>query len=283
MSSYVVSEQPSPARVDGYALLGSYAALGDGRTVALVALDGSVDWLCLPDLDSPALFAALLDSTSGGSFILRPAVPFRVSRRYLPGTNVLETMFVTATGTVRVTDAMTVPDEALSPQRELVRAVEAVQGQVPMCWEVTPRFGFGSGRTRVASRGATPVATSGSDAVAVCTWGAGEPRVSGEAVSGRFDAIPGNQVILALSAAHQEPLVIPAARESKARLAHTAGMWRRWSEGLRPLQEWQDPVVRSALALKLLVHAPSGAIAAAATASLPETVGGGRNWDYRFC
>jgi len=276
-------DYPIAPRTDGYSPLASYAAIGDGRTAALVALDGSVDWLCLPDLDSPAVFGALLDAKAGGSFTLRPEIPFRAVRRYLPGTNVLETTFKTASGTIRVTDALTVPGRELSPQRELVRVIEAVTGSVPVGWEVTPRFGFGSGRVQLGRRRGIPVATCGSDALAICAWGAGEAECSARAIRGRLEATPADRVVFALSAAHQEPLIMPARPDVEARLAQTIDMWRRWSEGLRARSAWRDPVIRSALALKLLVYAPSGAIAAAATTSLPETIGGERNWDYRFC
>lgn len=108
------------ARVGGYAPLRSYAAIGDGRTVALVAGDGSIDWLCLPHLDSPAIFSGLLDAKKGGAFSLAPTEPYQVQRRYLEGTNVLETMFSTTTGTARVVDAMTIPSDTvgLCPERE---------------------------------------------------------------------------------------------------------------------------------------------------------------------
>jgi GH15 family glucan-1,4-alpha-glucosidase len=283
MARPVTPDHPLAPREDGYSPIASYAAIGDGRTVALVALDGSVDWLCLPDLDSPAVFAALLDSESGGSFTLRPEAPFGSVRRYLPGTNVLETTFETTTGTVRVTDALTIPAEGLSPQRELVRVIETVAGRVPMRWEVTPRFGFGSGRVLLGRRGGVPVASCGSDALAVCSWGAGEAAPSAGGIRGRFEANPADRVVIALSAAHQEPLIMPAKPDVEARLTHTIGMWRGWAEALRVGSAWREAVKRSALALKLLVYAPSGAIAAAATTSLPETVSGERNWDYRFC
>ncbi|MGI8776090.1 MAG: glycoside hydrolase family 15 protein [Acidimicrobiales bacterium] len=269
--------------MDGYAPLRDYAAIGDGRTAALVARDGSIDWLCLPDLDSPAVFGALLDARSGGGFALCPIAPFDSDRRYLPGTNVLETTFRTATGVVRVTDAMTVPSSRLCPQRELVRAVEAATGSVSMRWRVSPRFGFGSRPTRIGRRAGIPVATRGADAMALRSWGAGEPQVTTDSIGGHFDAAAGAPVLFSLGAAHQEPLVIPGRGDVMARLEATVAMWREWSEGLHCGARWRDAVVRSALALKLLVHAPSGAIAAAATTSLPEVVGGERNWDYRFC
>ncbi len=279
----LVSSRRHEDRVDGYAPLRAYAAIGDGRTVALVATDGSIDWLCLPDLDSPAVFGALLDAGSGGSFSLSPLLPFEVERRYVPGTNVLETTFRTKTGVVRVTDAMTLPGGDLSPQREVVRAVEGVMGSVPMHWNLVPRFGYGSRPTRIGQRGSVPVATRGADAMALRLWGAGVPVVATGSVSGRFDAAAGERALFALSASHQEPLVLPTRGDVEARLAATEAWWRGWSEGLRHVSAWTDAVVRSALVLKLLVHAPSGAIAAAATTSLPEVMGGERNWDYRYC
>src|SRR5919197_5845023 len=135
-------------RSGAYAAIRDYAAIGDGRTVALVARDGAIDWLCLPDLDSPSAFAALLDADRGGRFTLRPATPFDSSRRYFPGTNVLETTFTTATGVVRVTDALTLPAHGLSPYRELARRVEPLSGSVSMEWLGEPPFCFAPAATR---------------------------------------------------------------------------------------------------------------------------------------
>jgi GH15 family glucan-1,4-alpha-glucosidase len=267
----------------GYVPIGDYAAIGDGRTVALVARDGSVDWLCLPDLDSPSVFAAVLDAERGGSFALGPESPAQVRRRYLPDTNVLETTFTTGEGVVRVTDAMALPNSDLGPTRELIRRVDCLAGRVPMRWRVTPTFGYGAQRPRLERRGRIPVAVAGADALAICCWGAGEAQLDEEAIFGRFEARASSSALIALSAAHQEPLVFPRRAHVEARLEATTAYWRRWATQRTYDGPWRDAVIRGALALKLLFHAPSGAIAAAATTSLPEEIGGERNWDYRFC
>jgi len=269
-------------RRDGYLPICDYAAIGDGRTAALVGTDGAIDWLCLPDLDSASVFAALLDAERGGRFTLAPSVAYDTKRRYLPETNVLETTFTTAAGTVRVTDAMTLPQRGLSPYRELVRRVDGVVGDVPMRWVLEPRFAYGSKRQPFTRHGGIPVAEHGRDALAVLTWDAGPVEVDDASVGGEFRSRGGHRSLLVLSAAHQEPLVLPPRAEVESRLEATVASWRTWAGERSYDGPWRDAVVRSALALKLLVFAPSGAIAAAATTSLPEELGGARNWDYRF-
>jgi GH15 family glucan-1,4-alpha-glucosidase len=269
-------------RIGGYAPIDAYAAIGDGRTVALVGRDGAIDWLPLPELDSPSVFCAVLDAERGGCFALAPEVPYAVERRYLPDTNVLETVFTTDGGAVRVTDAMTVPDGTLGPLRELSRRVEGLAGRVPMAWRVEPRFGYAEASVRIDWRAGVPVATAAGDALAVCSFGAGEPEVAGGAVRGRFEALEGTRAMVAICATYHEPLVTPIRDELESRLDATVATWRRWTGDLTYDGPWRDAVIRSALALKLLVHAPSGALAAAATTSLPEEMGGERNWDYRY-
>jgi GH15 family glucan-1,4-alpha-glucosidase len=265
----------------GYQPLRSYAAIGDGRTAALIAEDGSIDWLCVPDLDSPSVFGAVLDKDRAGRFELQPEIPFEVERSYLPNTNVLQTTFITERGRVRLTDAMTLTS-GLAPGRELVRRIDGLSGRVPLRWSVEPRFGYGSGPGRLERRLGFPVAIGGREAIAICPSSAGQWQVRGNRIAAQFDAVEGARAQITLSISHQEPLVFPPQSQIDERFESTIAFWKRWAGARNYDGPWRDAVIRSALALKLLVFAPSGAIAAAATTSLPEELGGERNWDYRY-
>src|SRR5438093_8576355 len=169
-------------RSDGYAPIEDYALIGDGRTAALVARDGTIDWLCLPNFDSPSVLAAMLDADRGGAFELQPSIPFRSSRQYIRDTNVLETTFTTDRGSVRVVDAMTLPDRRLEAMREIVRSVEGLSGTVPMQWRFAPRFHYAARVPRCEWRGGGPVATCGAGAVAVTSRAARTPSCADPAV-----------------------------------------------------------------------------------------------------
>jgi len=247
-----------------------------------VALDGAIDWLCLPDGDSSSVFGAILDAGRGGSFRLAPTIPFTAARRYLPDANVLETTFCTSDGTARVTDAMPLPLAGLAPAREIARRIEGISGTIPISWSVEPRFDYGAAVPRIGRRSGIPIASTEREALAVNAWSAGEPLCEEDSIGGRFAIRGGDQALIALSAAHGDPLVFPSRDEVEARLDATIDFWRRWATARAYDGPWRAAVTRSALALKLLIHSPSGAIAAAATTSLPEMIGGERNWDYRF-
>jgi GH15 family glucan-1,4-alpha-glucosidase len=229
------------------------------------------------------VFARILDAERGGSFRLEPAMPFEAERHYLDSSNVLETTFVTAEGRVRVTDAMLLSDSReLSPMRELVRKIEALAGTVPLRWAFEPRFGYGRAKTRIERRAGHWFAQAGADALVLGLSDAAQGDLRNGAVSGELSLAPGESAVFSLAGASREPAVIPGREGSERRLEHTKRFWPEWAGRLRYEGAWPEAVTRSALALKLLTFAPSGAIVAAPTTSLPEWIGGGRNWDYRF-
>lgn len=264
--------------------IADYALIGDCRTAALVSRDGSVDWLCLPSFPGPSVFARLLDPR-GGRFSIRPADPFTTARRYLDGTAVLETTFTTASGTARVIDCLPVIDGigSLQPMREVLRLVEGVRGTVAFAVVAEPRPDYGRVEPRLRRQGRLGW---------FCAWGhevlhigaEAELWQDGTALRGRFAVDAGMQRAFSLSYSSGELAVVPPlGAHARERLTDTLDWWRTWSARVVYTGRHRAAVVRSAITLKLLTFAPSGAIVAAPTTSLPETLGGGRNWDYRYC
>lgn len=271
-----------PRRTDGFLPIGQYAAIGDSRSVVLSGADGSIDWMCLPDIDAPTIFAALLDPAEGGSFSLAPAVPFEVERRYLPQTNVLQSDFTTSGGSVRVTEAMTVDTSQNAPWRELVRQVEGLSGRVPFEWRLRPRFDYGQVSVEPDDFDGIIVYRHAGLQVGLKTWDAGEPKRVDGVLSGSFEIQEGKQALLVLLGSDETSLPSPNRDAVERRLNETVDLWRNWVSRTSYQGPWKAPVERSLLALKLLADGRSGAIAAAATTSLPEVVGKERNFDYRF-
>ncbi len=268
--------------------IADYAVIGDCGTAALVSRTGSIDWLCLPHFSGPAVFAALLDHRRGGRFAISPTASYAVHRRYLGTSNVLETTFTTETGTLRLTDAMTVAGVAgtgIAPLREVVRAVEVLTGEVEIVVVYEPRFDFGRRRPRLRSHGCLGWR---------CEHGEHALLLRTElplALDGREDRLygcirlaAGARRNLCLTYVQGEPSVAPVlGAAADQRIAATRRWWDTWSAGCSYHGPYRDAVLRSALALKLMTYAASGAVVAAPTASLPEQIGGVRNWDYRFC
>src|SRR5436189_4308742 len=186
---------PAVKREDGFAPIGAYAAIGDGRTAALVAADGSVDFLSLPALHAPTTFAALLDPDRGGRFALEPEGRFDIERRYVGRTNVLETTFTTADGSVRVTDSLNLQAGGLLPWTELARRVEGLAGEVSLRWPVEPRFDWGRVEPRIVRRRGTPVAEGAGVQLGVHVWDAGEPEVADGSISSSFTVREGGRAL----------------------------------------------------------------------------------------
>jgi GH15 family glucan-1,4-alpha-glucosidase len=254
-----------------------YALLGDCEITALVGRDGSIDWLCLPRFDSPACFAKLLGSAENGRFLLAPAGAVqRVQRSYRDGTLVLETHYETDTGEVAVIDFMPIRSEA----HDLVRLVVGKRGTVTMRLELIMRFDYGSIVPWVRRWAHGIDAIAGPDALRFKTQ---VPLVNKDYVTrAEFTVSPDERVpfILTWYSSHLSP---PIEVDAEKALVETEQWWTRWSSACTYQGEYREAVLRSAITLKALTYAPTGAIVAAPTTSLPEQFGGVRNWDYRYC
>jgi len=258
-----------------------YALIGDMETAALVGIDGSIDWLCLPRFDSAACLAALLGTPENGRWLLHATGGVRrVWRRYRPGTLVLETTFETETGVVRIVDCMPPRRQVGESVHDIVRIVEGVTGTVAMEMCLTVRFDYGASVPWVRRKGDTLTAVAGPDGLSLRT----PVEVHGEGLStvARFSVSAGESVPFRLTW-YPSHLAPPAPVDDAAEVAFTEGWWRDWSGRSRFRGEYGDVVLRSLITLKALTYAPTGGVVAAATTSLPEWLGGVRNWDYRYC
>ena len=254
-----------------------YALIGDCRSAALVSRGGSIDWLCWPRFDSEACFAALLGSRDHGRWLVAPHDEARITRQYRANTLILETFFETADGAAVLVDFMPFHGE----RSEIVRLVHGTRGRVRMHTELILRFGYGAvvpWVTRLESGVLRAIA--GPDMVLLRT----PVHLKGKNMTtvGEFTVMRGETIPLVLSYARSHRPV-PPARDPTASLEATEKFWKDWTAKCRPAGEWSDAVQRSMITLKALTYAPTGGIVAAPTTSLPEKIGGERNWDYRYC
>ena len=268
-----------------------YGLIGDMHGSALVGSDGSIDWCCMPRFDSAALFSRILDSNKGGFFKLAPANVSETSRRYLPNTNILETSFTTGTGSGVLIDFMPVHRYTARPRKPLedtdfqrvVRILRCTKGRLDFEMDCYPRFDYGtivphaslsSPRTGMAHGGADAVSVFCSAPLSVVDDGF---RARGVIFEGeKLYATVSNQI----SFSHRSEPLTPAELETE--LVDTRAFWESWSAQCTFQGEHREAVLRSALTLKALTYAPSGGLVAAPTTSLPEVIGGVRNWDYRY-
>ena len=261
-----------PRRIEDYALI------GDTQTAALVARDGSIDWLCLPRFDSDACFSALLGTEEHGLWRLAPEGGVTgMTRRYRPGTLVLETEFTTADGVVRIIDCM--PPRQETP--DLVRVVEGVRGRVPMSMLLRIRFGYGRTHPWIRRTHSYEfVAVAGPDALGLRT--AAPVEQHGADLVSRFSISEGERVGFVLTWGPSN-LSMPVPVNPFRALEDTEKWWHNWMRQCCYSGPWEEAVRQSLVTLKALTYLPTGGIVASPTTSLPEAIGGVRNWDYRFC
>ncbi|MFJ5307278.1 glycoside hydrolase family 15 protein [Streptomyces sp. NPDC088350] len=274
-------EQDTPTG-PGYLPIAEHGLIGDLRSVALVGTNGTIDWYCCPSFDAPSVFAAILDAERGGSFELAAAVPARTKQFYFPDTNVLITRFFTEDGVGEVQDFMPVTSETdESARHRLIRRVLCVRGSVPFRTRVAPRFDYGAAPHTARMVGDVALFESAEKSLALTATVPLE--CDGVDVWADFKLDEGESEVFALDQVDGEVTSRPCARqEAEDEFATTVAYWRRWLSQSRYRGRWREMVHRSALTLKLLTYAPTGAIVAAPTTSLPEQLGGERNWDYRY-
>jgi len=255
--------------------------IGDLQTVALVGTNGTIDWHCCPSFDAPSVFGSILDADRGGCFELAADVPAKTRQFYLPDTNVLITRFFAADGVGEIQDFMPIADAAEPDRHRLIRRVECVRGVMAFRALIAPRLGYGTEPHKLNEVG-HGVVFAGSG------WSVGLTATvpvthDGRDVTAKFKLAEGETAVFALEEVGSEsaPGTCSGA-EARKLLDATVAFWRNWLAASRYRGRWREVVHRSALTLKLLTYAPTGAIIAAPTTSLPEQIGGERNWDYRY-
>ncbi len=265
-----------------YQPIENYGIVGDLHTVALVGKDGSIDWFCFPHFDSPSVFAALLDDTKGGRFSIAPThVGARRKQFYWPETNVLITRFLTPEGVGQITDFMPLGLRSTDPRwHQLIRRVQVVRGSMEFRMECRPAFNYARDPHETARCDGGAAFHAPALALGLATR---QPlSIDGTGVTSQFTLHEGQSAVFELGRLDGGRCDPIADEEADVLIARTEAYWRRWLSQCTYQGRWRETVHRSALALKLMTFEPTGAIVAAPTCSLPEGVGGERNWDYRY-
>lgn len=272
----------SPGDHTGYLPIAEHGLIGDLRSVALVGTDGTIDWYCCPSFDAPSVFASILDAGRGGAFELAAAVPARTKQFYFPDTNVLITRFYTEDGVGEVQDFMPVDGDMVETERHrLIRRVLCVRGSIPFRTRVAPRFDYGAQPHTLRMVGG--VAVFEAPKLSLGLTATVPLETEGPDARADFKLSEGESAVFALDQVGGEVTPRRCARtEAEEQFNSTVAYWRHWLSASKYRGRWREMVHRSALTLKLLTYAPTGAIVAAPTTSLPEQLGGERNWDYRY-
>ncbi|HKW19181.1 MAG TPA: glycoside hydrolase family 15 protein [Terriglobales bacterium] len=262
-----------------------YAIIGDCRTAALVSKFGSIEWLCWPRFDSPSLFAAILDRERGGFWKISPVGSCTIEREYLENTNVLQTKFSSAHGKLVLTDLMPVRDaaaESMVPDHEIIRQVTCTSGEMEVDFALVPRANYGENPITIKNRGKLGFRMVNGRGV---HWLRCDIplRIEDSGAFGKTKLRAGESLLFSLTYSLSSPAVLPNLSHIPRRIQICVDWWRKWAAQAQYDGDLRDEVIRSALALKLMIFSPSGAIIAAPTSSLPERIGGSLNWDYRFC
>jgi GH15 family glucan-1,4-alpha-glucosidase len=276
------SPQPSSRKTNqsDYLPVSEHGLIGDLHTVALVGTNGTIDWHCSPSFDAPSVFGSILDADDGGCFELAAAVPAKTRQFYLPDTNVLITRFFAQDGVGEIQDFMPVGG-ASEARHRLIRRVVCVRGAMPFRARIAPRFGYGTDPHTLTETEAGLVFTS--DSLTMGLSATVPVDHDGRDVTAEFKLAEGESAVFALDEVSDDAVPRGCSREEAKQLGEaTIAFWRNWLSASRYRGRWREIVHRSALTLKLLTYAPTGAIVAAPTTSLPEQVGGERNWDYRY-
>jgi GH15 family glucan-1,4-alpha-glucosidase len=266
----------------GYLPIEDHGVIGDLHTAALVGVDGTIDWLCLPRFDAPSVFASILDDEKGGYFRLRPLEYTRSQQLYVPGTNVLLTRFLSAEGVAELWDYMPI-ESKLEEHHNLVRGVYVIRGRMQFEVDCCPAFDYASKKHTVTLGKTGAVFKCADMSLGLATE---VPLRKGPYTNalGRFTLQEGEATHFVLQELRQSqrPVNILSVAQFQDLVHQTLDYWRRWISKSIYGGRWREMVDRSALALKLMVYAPTGALVAAPTMGLPESIGGERNWDYRY-
>src|SRR5438105_163118 len=285
------SRKPSEVDVarSKYPPIRDYGFIADCHAAALISREGSIDWCCLPRFDSGSCFGRLLDWDQAGFCSVKPQDPdYRKFRHYVEGTLVLQTTFRTGGGEVRLTDCFAMRRGGRdNPHRQILRVIEGTRGRVDMHVQVEPRFDYGEVRPWIRKRHLNLYTAIGGDDGLVISCTQSLDQVDGHGLEGRFPVKAGEKVYLSIQFGHPEAIdTVPPEPlnpdDLDRRLDETVKWWRRWSSRGRLDSSDGPAAIQSAMVLKGLTNAPTGAIIAAPTTSLPEALGGHRNWDYRF-